>query len=397
MSHPLIARSPDLQKLVDDGYEVEIVDRTHLVIRSVPYVNGKRQVRRGVLVAALNLNVDVTLPPNTHVVMFAGEYPCDEHGKPLEKLRHGDGKTTITPDLITKHTFSNKPPGGYKDYYDLVTTYVANISGPSEVLDPNATARTWRVIESADPESVFVYPDTASSRAGITAITRKLETGPVAILGVGGSGSYVLDLVAKTPASDVHLFDRDRFGQHNAFRSPGAPSIAELKERPFKVDYFTKIYSRMRRRIIPHPYNIDASNVSELQGMAFVFICMDAGNAKKTVVEKLEHLGIPFVDVGMGIDVSEGDCLRGIVRVTTSTKEKRNHVREKQRIDFSGDGNDVYAQNIQIADLNALNAALAVIKWKKLFGLYADLDKEHFSAYTIDGNILTNEDKSNEK
>ena len=33
-------------------------------------------------------------------------------------------------------------------------------------------------------------------------------------------------------------------------------------------------------------------------------------------------------------------------------------------------GDDDYNRNIQIADLNALNAAFAVIKWKKLFGFY---------------------------
>ena len=51
-----------------------------------------------------------------------------------------------------------------------------------------------------------------------------------------------------------------------------------------------------------------------------------------------------------------------------------------------------YARNIQIADLNALNAILAVIKWKKLFGFYVDLEREHHSTYTINGNVLMNED-----
>jgi hypothetical protein len=150
----------------------------------------------------------------------------------------------------------------------------------------------------------------------------------------------------------------------------------------------------MRRRIVPHPTHILASNLSLLEGMAFVFICMDAGESKKAVVERLEQLSIPFIDVGMGVELSEGHSLRGIVRVTTSTNEMRDHVRQNQRISFQGDGNDVYARNIQIADLNALNAALAVIKWKKLCGFYADLDKEHFCAYTIDGNAVLNEDKS---
>ena len=52
----------------------------------------------------------------------------------------------------------------------------------------------------------------------------------------------------------------------------------------------------------------------------------------------------------------------------------------------------VYSSNVQVADLNALNAALAVIKWKKFLGFYADLGKEHSIYYQITGNSLANED-----
>ena len=66
----------------------------------------------------------------------------------------------------------------------------------------------------------------------------------------------------------------------------------------------------------------------------------------------------------------------------------------RKRISFSDDADrNEYDVNIQIADLNALNAALAVIKWKKLFGFYQDLDHEHHSTYTIGGNMLLNEDR----
>ena len=39
---------------------------------------------------------------------------------------------------------------------------------------------------------------------------------------------------------------------------------------------------------------------------------------------------------------------------------------------------------IQVADLNALNAVLAVIKWKKIRGLprHRDLEREHHCSYT---------------
>jgi hypothetical protein len=51
-----------------------------------------------------------------------------------------------------------------------------------------------------------------------------------------------------------------------------------------------------------------------------------------------------------------------------------------------------YDKNIQIAELNALHAALAVIKWKKIFGFYADQRGEHYSTYAIGRNDTNNED-----
>ena len=54
------------------------------------------------------------------------------------------------------------------------------------------------------------------------AVTRKLSLKNVAIVGLGGTGSYVLDLVAKTPVRQIHLDDGDMFLQHNAFGSPSA-------------------------------------------------------------------------------------------------------------------------------------------------------------------------------
>ena len=68
--------------------------------------------------------------------------------------------------------------------------------------------------------------------------TRDGLLGAVAIAGPGGTGSYVLDLVAKTPVRDIHLFDGDSFMSHNAFRAPGAASLEELRALPKKVDYF---------------------------------------------------------------------------------------------------------------------------------------------------------------
>ncbi len=394
MSQQLISRSPDLKQLRDEGYDIE-VRSTFLLIKNVPYVNCNKEIKFGTLVSELTLAGDVTTTPSTHAAYFVGDHPCRKDGAEISQIKNQSGDQTLDKDLVVNHIFSSKPTsGGYKDYYVKMTTYVAIISGPAQSIDSSVTATTFPVIEPAEEESVFNYFDTASSRAGINVVTRKLELGKIGIVGAGGTGSYVLDLVAKTPVREIHLFDGDKFSNHNAFRSPGAPSIDELRSEPKKVVYFKERYSLMHRHIIAHDCYIEASNVDQLLGMEFVFLCLDKGTAKKPIVEKLEELRIPFIDVGMGVELID-EALIGVLRVTTSTAERREHVRDKKRISFSdGPGNNDYSRNIQIADLNALNAALAVIKWKKLFGVYLDFEKEHYSTYTIDGNKLINEDQS---
>ena len=396
MSPQLLDRSSDLLRLVEDGYEVEIVG-SHLLITHVPFVNSKKEVAFGTLVSVLTLANEATTTPSDHVVSFAGEHPCKIDGSEILQIKHGSQRQDLGNGIVVDHTFSNKPEGGYRDYYDKMTTYIRIISGPAEVVDPDATARTRRVVPSDDPQSVFTYRDTASSRAGIGAVSSKLELDSVAILGLGGTGSYVLDLVAKTPVKQIHLFDGDRFLQHNAFRSPGAASLEDLQTHPSKVTYFKNQYSRMHRGIIAHESYVDATNVDELRQMNFVFVCLDRVSVKRAIIHRLEALEIPFVDVGMGVEMVD-EALGGVLRVTTSSPRMRDHVRTKNRIPFSDTDRAIdeaaYARNIQIADLNALNAALAVVKWKKLFGFYRDLDREHFSTFTIDGNSLVNEDRA---
>jgi hypothetical protein len=395
MSLELISHSPDLQRLQNEGYNIE-VRAGHLLVRDVPYVNRDREVKYdGILVSKLELAGDVTTKPTDHVAYLTGEAPCDTQGQVLNQILNSSARTDFGAGIVIDHTFSSKPmPNGYQDYFEKMTTYINMLASPAQALDPDATAQTYRVIEATEDESVFRYIDTASSRAEIGAISEKLVLGKVAIVGLGGTGAYVLDLVAKTPVKRIHLFDGDRFSQHNAFRSPGAPSVEELRQMQQKVAYFQERYSQMHRGIIPHDEFLDESNVENLRGMDFVFLAIDGGKVKETIVTALEEYGIPFIDVGMGLYEFE-DSLAGQLRVTTSTPVQREHVRAKTRIPFSDeDDEDDYSQNIQIADLNALNAALAVIEWKKLCGFYGDLEREHFSVYEVDGNHILNEDQA---
>lgn len=392
MSRKLISRSPDLLQLQNEGYNLEI-RAAFLLVHEVPYLNSNREVKRGTLVTSLNLAADRTLKPDTHVAQFIGEHPCYATGNEIHEIKHNSGKQDLGNGIVIDHSFSAKPKPAeaYDDYYHKVTVYTAMLCGPAQQVDPAAVPTTFSVTRPDDGEaSVFKYLDSATSRAGIGAIVQKLEIERVGIVGLGGTGSYVLDLIAKTPVREIHLFDADVFYQHNAFRAPGAPSLEELEEKKSKPAYFEEIYSKMRHGVFAHEVFIGPDNADQLRDLDFVFLCLDRGSSKRVIVAKLEELGIPFIDVGMGVYIEDGS-LGGILRLTTSTPETRGQAR--MRIPFSDGGVDEYNSNIQIADLNALNAALAVIKWKKLLGFYCDLDREHHATYTIDGNTVDNEDR----
>lgn len=390
MSQQPIALSKDLQQLREEGYDIGI-EAGHLLVRDVPYATASKMVKRGTLVSTLHLAGDVTLPPETHVAYFIGEQPCDANGVPLTRIMAGGGQA-LAAGLTVQHTFSSKPASGrYENYYEKMTTYARILEHEAQAVDANATAKTFAFVPAGE-DSVFEYEDTASSRAKIAALMDKFRSYTIAIVGLGGTGSYILDLVAKTPVREIHLFDGDRFGQHNAFRSPGAPGIEDLRKVQNKATYYRALYARMHKHVIDHPYYIDGASVDELRQMTFVFLCIDRAAARKFIIERLEAFGITFVDVGMGIPRSEG-ALTGILRVTTSTPDKRSHVRGLVPLADVDVEND-YDTNIQIADLNALNAALAVIKWKKLCGFYEDTRHEHHATYTIRANMLVNEEEA---
>lgn len=363
-----------------------------LLIHSVPYVNARREVSLGTLVTDLRLNDDKTQKPDDHQVWFAGDHPCYSNGSQLGAIFHTSNNQTLGSGITVNHRFSCKPSDGYPDYHAKMTRYIEIISNQARAIDANATARTFKPIESDESDSVFNYIDSASCRAGISQLSGKLAMSKIGIVGLGGTGSYILDHVAKTHVCEIHLFDGDEFQQHNAFRTPGAASLQVLKEKLSKVEYFTRTYANMRRGIIAHDSYIDEENVGYLREFDFIFLCVDKPSSRALVARFLQGEGVPFIDVGMELGLLEDQqCLIGTCRVTLSSSERSEHFECHVSLKDAAE-DDIYGSNIQVSDLNALNAALAVIKWKKYCGYYRDAYREHQSAYVIDTHQLTRDE-----
>ncbi|MET8548907.1 ThiF family adenylyltransferase [Micromonospora zamorensis] len=386
----LVRSSQDLVRLMQDGYAVRIVNG-FLVVNDIPFVDDAAQVQRGSFLCPLDLSGDTTAPPSTHVMCFVGGVPRDKDGQPIDGLvNDGVERWSASPDLTATCGFSQKKPtGNYTDFHEKVTYYAAMVSGPAQAVDPDATPYTFKPVETDEDDGVFVFVDTYSSRAGITELNALLALDKVVIIGLGGTGSYLLDLLAKTPAVTLHLYDGDSLRSHNSFRAPGAASIDDLRAQMKKVEYYEHMYSAMRRGIKPHPINVTAENVSEILDANFVFLAMDTGPDKETIIKALTAHGVPFIDTGVGLS---RDCngVNGQIRITTSTPARTEHIERDGLISYFAGDDAEYDTNLQVAELNALTANLAVLRYKKLLGFYADNEDERHTVYALDSNDLHN-------
>lgn len=389
MSQQLINHSPDLKRLRDEGYEIE-VRGGYLLIHHIPFVDQNKQIQYGILVSTLTLSSNErTGAPDNHVIHFIGDNPCEIDGTVITAIQHSNTISALNHQITVTRSFSNKPAAGYPNYYEKVKRYADIISAPAKYLDPTVAEKAFKVISDSSNETVFQYIDTNSSRANIEMINAKLEKQKIAVIGLGGTGAYILDLVAKTPVKEIHLYDGDSFDQHNAFRSPGAASMNELCENPKKVSYYQKLYSNMHKYILVHDYYVKKDNLQELNQMNYVFVCVDKNASRKIITDYLVSVDVAFSDVGLGVNVVD-DKLTGAVRVTSASRKKNDHL--PLRIFSEDSDNNEYVSNIQIAELNALNAVFAILKWKKVSGIYVDLENEHHSSYSISLSKIFNED-----
>lgn len=388
MSTSPLARDTDLGRLLEDGYDV-VIQEGHLVVRRIPYVTTETTVDYGFLTYPVTVAGDRIVSGTDHRIWFGGTTPCDEHGQPIKCVSAEEH--AVTADMRATFMLSSKPgPNGYSSEYEKVTAYVRILSHPAIALDDSVTATPGAAWQEVEDDLPFRYRDTATARAGLAALNKVFREHKIGIIGTGGTGGYVIDLVAKTPVPDIALYDGDTFDNHNAFRAPGAADIEVLRARPNKAEYFANVYGHMHTGITAHPAFIDDTNLHLLDDRTFVFLALDDARAKPNIINYLTKRNIAFIDVGMGIEEIDGK-LSGLLRMTLGLPDN-DTTTHRIPVKRGDDDEDDYGRNIQIADLNALNAALAVGRWKRWLGFYADGSDETFTTYSIYTNELSNED-----
>lgn len=371
----LANHNEDLKRLLEKGYAIT-EDHGYLVVRDIPYLDSNGNCKIGAIVTLISDIDGKKVKPHDHQIFFAGSHPCELDGTAIRGL--GGGSTTLaltsSPDIVVERSFSNKLSAengifrDYRDFFEKIEHYVAIIAGPAkEKCDANPY--TFRLIEEVPTNSVFKFRDTLTSRAQMVDLSSRFADDIVAVIGLGGTGSYVLDFLVKTPVKEIRGFDMDEFHVHTAYRSPGRLTDTELGKN--KAEVYRSRYENFREGLRLERKYIDAQSSESVEGVTFAFVCVDSGKSRAGIFDLLMSNSIPFVDVGMGLSRRQGP-IDGTLRATYYSAEDAQRLRALALAELVDDPADEYRIHIQIAELNALNAALAVIKFKQIRGFYFD-------------------------
>jgi len=356
----------DLKHLLEREYSLSLVG-AHLVVNDVYHLDADGNLQKGRLAAPLNQPTPQTLgSPFNHQMFWLGMAPCYADGTRMP-LGSVDVNVPIGGAYFTRHLSVKPPEGSYSTYSSMVEHYVALISAPAEQRF-GVSARTGASYDVPPDTSPFKVRDTFSARAEITDLNTLLANDRIAVIGLGGTGAFVLDFLVKTPVAAITAYDCDTLKVHNGFRTPGEVPIDQFGHP--KTDVYRRKFEPFRHNLKFQNKRIGAGDEALFGDTTFAFVCIDDGEARAEICTMLTRLGVSFIDVGMGVE-KEGGALDGLIRTTLFTAETAVAAMERIPTDFRR-VNGGYRVFVQVAELNALNAALAVIRYKQLRGFYAD-------------------------
>ena len=392
MSNSLISRSVDLSELAATGYCLEIRG-AYLLVRGIPYIAGNSEIQFAEIVTNLDITgavgEEVTTQPSDHTVWWTGSTPHTADGQSMEEYlscKKWENGRDIGEGITAYMRWSRKPKKGgrargYTDYREKIETYVEEIGGQAEGMRPGILEAARKggdhtVISS----SRFAYVDTNAYRNGTRGIESRIEEEIVAVIGIGGTGSYLVDVLAKTNVKELHLFDDDVMKIHNAFRVAGAARVSELNGQKDKIDWHAERYKVVRiEGLHLHPTKLNEDNFDILNGCTTAFIAVDDLAIRRKIQRACTAMGILHLSVGIGLEVEgeNDDQIGGMVKMEVNFDADEPRKKVSDNTDAAGEQvDDVYDSNIQTAELNMLGAALAIAEWKAKRGVYRNEREE---------------------
>ena len=165
---------------------------TCTITKSFDPETGKPNGRIGGAVHAVRITTDEALDGR---VYHAG-------GTPIGRHLRGDDRSWSE---ISIRKGSQAHPEEDDSARDVVYRYAKQIVGAVSAAGEGVPASTRA-------ESPFRIPNTFEERADIGPVQDRIRGQRIGLIGLGGTGAYVLDLLAKTPVGEIHLLDSGCLG-----------------------------------------------------------------------------------------------------------------------------------------------------------------------------------------
>ena len=261
--------------------------------------------------------------------------------------------------------------GEYLNAWHALFVYTATVAGEVGLEERDQVERIFKFeIDGEDSREMRAWRNRARGQR-------------VAIVGLGGVRLWILDLMSKTYVNEIRIWDGDAIEGRNLLRAPGWASQDAIGKN--KAQYFGEHYQRMRKGITIHAEYWQADDHSDaFQDLDFVFVAIDKEETRTALCERLEQMRMPFIDVGMGIELNKGQ-VRGSCQVFFTGEDPGRWRIGIPTVEGAGE-KDYY--DLQLADMGALNAALAVGTWRRHIGQYEAEEKDWLIRYLMESNDL---------
>ena len=400
MSATRTSHDGGLDRVVQAGLDYTIEGDT-LTVGPIPYRLKNGAVGHGELVCHVEREGERLRAPSDHTVGWvAEERPHTRNGELLANLIHHDGPQGWANGVTSICGMSRKAhERGYGDYGEKMLAYARLIA--------RETGKSWRR-ETAGVGEVregnnMVDQETGLTRSAIGDMDQLFRHEDLAVIGAGGTGGFIVDMIAKCNVASIDIYDDDVVSQHTQLRWPGVVNRRVVEEHKNKAEYLAELYaSRTNKNIKGHALRVGGPNLTMFRNKTMVFVAIDRGPDRREILTGLTGMAVNFIDCGI-------DLRRATDGLTASARVVRTAPDDdyKKRIELVGRtpdkdaGEGMYEAAVQTAEINALNATMAVIAWKQGIRFYKDAFKYrrmrlHVASTTWAGHDSAAEDADNE-
>ena len=300
---------------------------------------------------------------NTHVAEIRGLI----EGKIYDRSGRYIGNIVQSNDSDKCTISIKKDKGDYLDAWDALATYMREIYGGFRADQNNGEYRNER------PYTFEILGERNRDEVQWIDLVRGER---VAIVGLGGVGSWIADFLTKADVAEIYGWDGDLIEDKNIIRMPGAVHPRWIGEP--KARWFQDTYRQIHNKVHGRPKYVDEQNVSDMcSNITFAFLAVDNDKGRQIACNALASRDIPFIDVGISL-TRENNQVSASIHVVTAKPYDDNWRMAIPQVDNAGQ--EIYGR-LELPDISAMAAAFAVQSWRKVRGQVAQRNASECMVY----------------